>query len=142
MSNLIRCSHPSRRHFSQVYAKQDCDGSDHGTTKFSIYGVKRRSTISSIQTKPPQQANLATTLVLLDLLSSERNTSLSTLCGCSWLSLHPSLDLASHGKEGLFNVCGSLCRGFEELNTEAICELFALLCGHDTLCRQIGLVAH
>jgi hypothetical protein len=87
--------------------------------------------------------NLAATAVLLDGLAPERNTSLSTLGTSSrWLGLHTCLDLAGHGKESLFNICGSLRRGFEELNTERICKLLSLLSRNDTLGGQIGLVTN
>jgi hypothetical protein len=86
--------------------------------------------------------NLAATLVLLDSLSSERKPALSLVSGSSGLSLHSGLDLAGHGKESLFDVGGGLGRSFEELNSKAIGEFFALLCRNNTLARQIGLISH
>jgi len=40
-------------------------------------------------------------------------------CRCA----HALLDLTGHGQESLFDICGALCRGLEEGNTEAVCEL-------------------
>jgi hypothetical protein len=81
-----------------------------------------------------------------------------------WLSVggcgsHALLDLAGHGQESLLYIGGTLCRGLEERNAEAVCEFLLLLLdgegGHgaactylcygvlnDLLVRHIGLVAN
>lgn len=85
---------------------------------------------------------LATTLVLLYLLSSKRESTLwstSRRCG---LSLHSGFDLTSHGEESLFNVGRSLRRSFKEFDSKAVGKFLALFSGHNTFPGQIGFISH
>lgn len=87
--------------------------------------------------------DLAASAVGLDGLASERDAALAALCaGSCRLGLHSGLDLASHGKEGLFDVRRGLRGSLKEFDSEAVSKLLSLFGRHDTLCRQIGLVAH
>jgi len=91
----------------------------------------------------PSTLRLATSLVLLDLLSSEWESRLSTLgARRSRLSLHSGLDLACHGQESLFDVVGGLGGCFQELDAEAVREFLALFRRDDALGCEVGLVTH
>jgi hypothetical protein len=87
-------------------------------------------------------ACLAASLLVLDLLRTQRNSTLSSLCtGRRRLRLHPGLNLRSHGQKGLFDIGRCLGGGFQEFNPERVGKFLALLGSHDTLGGQIGLVA-
>jgi len=88
-----------------------------------------------------QPLHLAASLVLLDLLSTEWESSLSTLgARRCWLGLHSGLDLAGHGQESLLDIVSSLGRCLEELDSEALGELLSLFRRNDALCCEIRLV--
>mmetsp|Transcript_8630 Transcript_8630/g.24220 ORF Transcript_8630/g.24220 Transcript_8630/m.24220 type:complete len:319 (-) Transcript_8630:1038-1994(-) len=84
---------------------------------------------------------LAAAGALVDLLTLERYGLVGAAGGGTGLGLHPGLDLAGHGKEGLLDVGRGLGGGFEELDAEGVGELLALLGRDDPLGRQVGLVA-
>jgi hypothetical protein len=93
--------------------------------------------------QPRTDNNLAAALALLDLLSPEGKSALSSWpSSSSRLGLHSRLDLTGHGKESLLNIGRSLGRCFEKFNSKTVCEFFTLFRGDDTFARQIGLVSH
>ena len=85
--------------------------------------------------------SLAAAGALVDLLALERYGLVGAAGGGAGLRLHPGLDLAGHGEEGLLDVGRGLGGGFEELDAEGVGELLALLGRDDPLGRQVGLVA-
>ena len=87
--------------------------------------------------------NLAARVGLLDLLSSKRDSTLSSgTSSGSRLSLHSGLDLTGHGKESLLDIRRSLGRCFKEFDSKAISKFLSLFGGNNTLARQIGLVTY
>lgn len=84
---------------------------------------------------------LAAAGAFVDLLTLERYGLVGSTGGGTGLGLHPGLDLAGHGKEGLLDVGRGLGGGFEELNAEGVGELLALLGRDDALGGEVGLVA-
>lgn len=88
-------------------------------------------------------SDLAAALVLLDRLRAQADTALARLCtGRRRLRLHSRLDLTRHGQKGLFHIRRRLGRSLQKLNAQRVGKLLALFRRHDTLCRQITLVAN
>lgn len=85
---------------------------------------------------------LAASIILFHSLAAKRDTLASLCSGSRGLRLHPGLDLTGHGEKGLFDIGGRLCRSLEEFNAKTVGKLLALFRRHDTLGRQIRLVAH
>lgn len=72
-----------------------------------------------ISSSLPSLAAAATGSVLHTLALADGDCGL----GVGSCGTHALLDLAGHGKESLLDVGGALCRGLEEWNAEAVCEL-------------------
>ena len=91
-----------------------------------------------VSVRPP---HLAASLVILDLLGLQVDIRL-TVGAHGRLRLHSGLDLRSHRQKSLFNIRAGLGGSLQKLNTKRVGKLLALLRAHDTLGRQIRLVAH
>jgi hypothetical protein len=86
---------------------------------------------------------LAATLIGLDFLGVERDTSLSGLSGTrGGLCLHAGLDLRGHGQKGLFHILRRLGGGLQKLNAQTVRKLLALFRRYDTFGGQITLITH
>lgn len=92
---------------------------------------------------PSSADALAATLVGLDFLRVERDTSFTSLSGSgSGLCFHARLDLRGHRQKGLFHILRRLGRGLQKLNAQAVCKLLALFRRYDTFGSQITLITH